>query len=129
MKSELSSLKAKSSATVTPEPPYLTIPKAPGQRSDSSTSVNGVILSPLSPRGINKLVLRGGILCRDDGDTKRGRKDRKGITIDRGKRIHHIMFRDELAGKKIADVKEVESYKSYNLLIEESTTGCSCVLL
>lgn len=57
------------------------------------------------------------------------RKDRTGKIIIRGSKKHHISFRDSITGGEICDVQEVESYKDYNLLVDDKTSTCSCVLL
>ena len=65
-------------------------------------------------------------LTHQPGESK---KDYFGTKIDKAKRQHHITFRDIVSGQQIADVKEVESYKEFNMLAEAESPQCSCLLL
>eukprot|EP00826_Nyctotherus_ovalis_P004351 TRINITY_DN10936_c0_g1_i7.p2 TRINITY_DN10936_c0_g1~~TRINITY_DN10936_c0_g1_i7.p2 ORF type:complete len:145 (+),score=36.82 TRINITY_DN10936_c0_g1_i7:157-591(+) len=62
-------------------------------------------------------------------DPRSMRKDRNGEHIDRKTRRHHITFRDEVTGGRVADVMEVPSYKKYNFSADEEVEQCSCKLL
>lgn len=57
------------------------------------------------------------------------KRDFFGTTIDKSKKQHHITFRDIVSGQQLADVKEVESYKEFNVLSESVNTQCDCALL
>ncbi len=57
------------------------------------------------------------------------KKDFYGTTIDKSKKQHHITFRDVVSGQQIADVKEVESYKEFNVLSDAVNAQCTCSLL
>ena len=57
-----------------------------------------------------------------------GRKDRFGTLIG-GTKKQRVVFRDSIAGHKVSDIKEVESYKDYNVLKEADKASCSCALL
>ena len=57
------------------------------------------------------------------------KKDYYGTSIDKAKKQHHITFRDVVRGQAIADIKEVESFKEFNVLIETNNAQCSCCVL
>lgn len=56
------------------------------------------------------------------------KKDFFGTDIDKEKKRHHITFRD-ITGKELVDIKEVESWKEYNVLNETVNAQCSCLVL
>jgi len=68
----------------------------------------------------------------DVGDKKpdnlKQKKDYYGTLIDKVTKQHHITFRDIVAGKQIADIKEVESYKEYNAFEEQINPQCKCFI-
>ena len=57
------------------------------------------------------------------------KRDYYGTTIDKSRKQHHITFRDIISGQQIADVKEVESFKEFNVLSESVNAQCDCSLL
>ena len=63
------------------------------------------------------------------------KRDFFGSIIDKEKKQQHIVFRDILAGKQVADINEVESYKEYNAMdydeVEEELPPpkCKCEIL
>lgn len=92
---------------------------------ESSASVSSVVLSPQADPQLHS------ILASAAGEKWTGRKDRNGTAISHGSKSHHIRFRDEAGGMRVADVKEVESYKDFNRFAEEvpATASCTCVLM
>ena len=70
------------------------------------------------------------ILNNSKQNNKKERKDHMGNVIKKKAKNVHITFRDSVGGCNLADVKEVESYKEYNVLADNTTppppTGCSC---
>lgn len=67
---------------------------------------------------------------KERAEAERGQKhDYFGHTVIKGQKQHKITFRDIISGQRIADVKEVESYKEYNVLTTDSSAQCSCKLL
>ena len=58
------------------------------------------------------------------------RKDRMGNIIVKGKKQHHITFRDTITERNIADVIVVQSYKKYNdTSFDDDDDSCECLLL
>eukprot|EP00826_Nyctotherus_ovalis_P019019 TRINITY_DN15799_c0_g1_i1.p1 TRINITY_DN15799_c0_g1~~TRINITY_DN15799_c0_g1_i1.p1 ORF type:complete len:138 (-),score=15.04 TRINITY_DN15799_c0_g1_i1:144-557(-) len=58
------------------------------------------------------------------------RRDRNGEYIDKKSKRHHITFRDEVTGGKVADVNEVFSYKKHNCQSDDDDDieKCSCTV-
>ena len=139
MKTLLPPIKPKSIASVVPDSARLSPPKSGRGPADSVTSLTSVVLhsNPGSRPGSGNhkerpLSAREHQTNRENVPSrmkKKERKDSRGIAIDKLKKGHHIAFRDFATGKSIAEVKDVESYKDYNRLNEEPTSGCSCLLL
>eukprot|EP00831_Metopus_contortus_P069400 TRINITY_DN6237_c0_g1_i5.p1 TRINITY_DN6237_c0_g1~~TRINITY_DN6237_c0_g1_i5.p1 ORF type:complete len:158 (+),score=37.03 TRINITY_DN6237_c0_g1_i5:105-578(+) len=73
-------------------------------------------------------VRTGGSSSRSAQGKKKKKKDFFGTKIEKDGKRHHISFRD-IMGESIADVKEVESYKEFNQLVEETPPQCSCLLI
>ena len=61
----------------------------------------------------------------------RQRKDRAGNEINKGKSKHHITFKDDIMGGDVADVFEVETYKTFNnaYVMGDDDESCKCLLL
>ena len=58
------------------------------------------------------------------------RKDSKGQEIVKGKKMHSLVFVDEISKKQLLDIIEVESYKEFNHISTEeefsSGSGFNC---
>jgi hypothetical protein len=59
----------------------------------------------------------------------KAKRDRYGNEIDKSKKLQHISFIDLITGKNLADIKEVESYKEYNVLDGEKSEKSFCVII
>ena len=123
-------LKGKSLATVVPEIAPATFQKVNSRTPDSSSLQAGMATGTdgAGSETSEKLGMKSkGVII--ERSKKYMRKDCRGVTIDHGKKMQRICFRDETKGKELADVIEVESYKDYNKLAEEEVTSCACSLL
>ena len=61
------------------------------------------------------------------------KRDYYGTIIDKEKHQQHVVFRDIVPGMAVADIREVECYKQYNLMEDEPEEiiepKCNCKLL
>eukprot|EP00826_Nyctotherus_ovalis_P063259 TRINITY_DN9261_c0_g2_i2.p2 TRINITY_DN9261_c0_g2~~TRINITY_DN9261_c0_g2_i2.p2 ORF type:complete len:126 (+),score=22.55 TRINITY_DN9261_c0_g2_i2:42-419(+) len=57
------------------------------------------------------------------------KRDRYGTEISKARKLHRVTFRDVITGKNLADVKEVESYKAYNVLNEGKKEDGICYIV
>ncbi len=121
---------SKGSARVVPEGQSLTVmPKVDGRPESGRGSPKRSRPSSRAEDSKDSKAGLGPTRQGQGGDGKEARKDRFGTRIDKDKKKHRISFRDNVNAGRLADVHEVESYRQYNVLVDTTTTGCTCHLL
>lgn len=72
----------------------------------------------------------------------KARKDSRGIPILKGKKNHKLVFADQIQGSNLVNIVEIECYKEFNVVDEDSTpdklnennknsenVSCTCIFL